>query len=410
MVALDQPVRRSHHALNAAGSLLVPLSSLLVAPLLTRSLGPAGQGDFSTSQSIIVVAASILGLGTSDSLAVYGNYWLRRFRFGAWMAVVVAAFVLASVAALAFVQAGFLQPDLSWSLGFGAVVFAAALVQRGEVLNRNMILALSVEKWITALSRLVLTAGLFFTDLLNLQTAVLTLVVPQMLGFLYLCAACVRVPREVSVATTRAMRQVTLRPLRTLNWAVLGGLGGVLLVNLDPIVLRPLIGAEQLGYYAIGMLVAELFTVAAKPFRDAAMAGGSGLRKATEFSAVIRWCALVMTAGVIVCAGSLWFLIPLVFGEEFHGAVLPAVILAVGGWAKGMGFLVNGILVKTGHARIRAYATLTAVLFSVGGMIVLSPMGAVGAAIAGSVAYVVMLAPGVVFLRARGRKSGGEFG
>ncbi|MFF1831733.1 lipopolysaccharide biosynthesis protein [Paenarthrobacter sp. NPDC058040] len=406
MVAVDVPVRRRHHALNALGSVLVPLSSLLVAPLLTRSLGPAGQGDFSTSQSIIVVAASILGLGTSDSLAVYGNYWLQRFRLGAWMVVLAVAFLLAAVAGFVFVQAGYLHPDSSWLLGLGAVMFAAALVQRGDALNRSMILAISVEKWITAISRLCLTAGFFFTDLLNLQTAVLTLVIPQALGYLYLLCASSRVPRELSVPTTRVMRQVSLRPLRTLNWAVLGGLGGVLLVNLDPIVLRPLIGAEQLGYYAIGMLVAELFTVAAKPFRDAAMAGGNGLRKAGEFTGVIKWCALTMTAGVIVCAGGLWVLIPLVFGEEFRGAVLPALILALGGWAKGLGFLVNGILVKTGHARMRAYATLTAVLFSVGGMVLLSPFGAVGAAIAGSVAYVVMLAPGVIFLRAGRMKSG----
>ena len=408
MVALAPTVKRRHHALNAVGSVLVPLSSLLVAPLLTRSLGPAGQGDFSTSQSIIVVAASILGLGASDSLAVYGNYWLRKFRLGVWAAVIAVAFLVALAAAMIFVQAGYLNPNLGLYLGAGAVVFALALVQRGEALNRNMILGISIEKWITALSRLALTAGLFFTGLLNLQAAVLTLVVPQMLGFVYLFVAALRVPRLDIAATTRSMRQVTLRPLRTFNWAVLGGLGGVLLVNLDPIVLRPLIGAEQLGYYAIGMLVAELFTVAAKPFRDAAMAGGHGLRKAAEFGKVIKWCALVMTAGVLVCSGTLWFLIPVVFGNEFQGAVVPAVILALGGWAKGLGFLVNGILVKTGHARIRAYATLMAVLFSVGGMVLLAPFGAVGAAIAGSVAYVVMLAPGVVFLRAGLTKSSGD--
>lgn len=169
-----------------------------------------------------------------------------------------------------------------------------------------------------------------------------------------------------------------------------------------------MIGAEQLGYYAVGMLVAELFTVAAKPFRDAAMAGGTELRKAAEFGKVLKWCALVMTAGVLVCSGSLWFLVPVVFGNEFQGAVLPAVILSIGGWAKGLGFLVNGILVKTGHARIRAYATLMAVLFSVGGMVLLSPFGAVGAAIAGSVAYVVMLGPAVIFLRAALKKPGGD--
>lgn len=408
MVALAPSVKRRHHALNALGSVLVPLSSLLVLPLLTRSLGPSGQGDFSTSQSIIVVSASVLGLGASDSLAVYGSYWLQKFRLGVWASVPAAALLIASIAALAFVQSGFLHPGLAAHLAIGAVVFALALVQRGEALNRNMILAISVEKWITSLSRLALTAALFSAGLLDLQAAVLTLVIPQLLGFLYLATASSRFPRQAVQASTRSMRQVALRPLRTFNWAVLGGLGGVLLVNLDPIVLRPLIGAEQLGYYAVGMLVAELFTVAAKPFRDAAMAGGTELRKAAEFGKVLKWCALVMTAGVLVCSGSLWFLVPVVFGNEFQGAVLPAVILSIGGWAKGLGFLVNGILVKTGHARIRAYATLMAVLFSVGGMVLLSPFGAVGAAIAGSVAYVVMLGPAVIFLRAALKKPGGD--
>jgi len=405
MVAVAQTVTRRHHALNAVGSILIPMSSLLVAPLLTRSLGPAGQGDFSTSQSVIVVSASLLGLGASDSLAVYSNYWSRKFRWGIWAAAVVVALLMALGAAGSFAHAGLLHDELVLPLAAGAVIFALALVQRGEVLNRNMILETSVEKWITALTRLAMTAGLFVTGHLNLQTAVLSLVLPQVFGFLYLSLATVRIPRQTAEITTRVMRRVTDRPLKTAAWAVLGGLGGVLLVNLDPIVLRPLIGAEQLGYYAIAMLIAELFTVAAKPFRDAALAGSSGLRKIHEFTTIIKWCALVMTAGLLVCVGTLWFLIPFVFGHAFQGAVLPSMILAVGGWAKGLGFLVNGILVRTGHARMRAYATLTAVAFSVGGMILLSPWGACGAAVAGAFAYVVMLAPGVIFLRGRQRIS-----
>ncbi|MFJ6453382.1 lipopolysaccharide biosynthesis protein [Paenarthrobacter sp. NPDC091669] len=393
-------IKRGHHVMNALGSVLVPLSSLLVAPLLTRSLGPSGQGDFATSQSIIVVAASILGLGASDSLAVYGNYWLRKFRLGVWAAVILGAFVMAFCAALAFTQAGFLRADLLLVLGSGAVIFAAALLQRGMALNRNMILAISVEKWVTALSRLMLTAGLFLTGHLTLQNAVVTLVLPQLLGLLYLFFAAAGKRGTGPSEPARTMRRATIRPMKTLNWAVVGGLGGVLLVNLDPMVLRPLIGAEQLGYYAIALLVAELFTVAAKPFRDAAMAGSNGLRKPAEFAAIIKWCSLVMTAGVLVCVGTLWFIIPWVFGEEFQGAVVPAVILALGGWAKGLGFLVNGILVKTGHARIRAFATLTAVCFSVVGMVLSSPWGAVGAAIAGTVAYAVMLVPGLAYLSA----------
>ncbi|WP_263422068.1 hypothetical protein [Arthrobacter sp. StoSoilB20] len=370
-----------------------------MAPLLTRSLGPSGQGDFATSQSIIVVAASILGLGASDSLAVYGNYWLRRFRLGVWVAVILGAFAMAFCAALAFAQAGFLHSELLWVLGTGAVIFAAAVLQRGMALNRNMILAISIEKWVTALSRLMLTAGLFISGHLTLKNAVVTLILPQVLGLLYLSFAAVSVRRAGSFEPARTMRRATIRPLKTLNWAVIGGLGGVLLVNLDPIVLRPLIGAEQLGYYAIALLVAELFTVAAKPFRDAAMAGSNGLRKPAEFVTVVKWCSLVMTAGVLLCIGTLWFIIPWVFGQEFQGAVVPAAILALGGWAKGLGFLVNGILVKTGHARIRAFATLTAVCFSVVGMVLLSPWGAVGAAVAGTVAYAVMLVPGLAFLR-----------
>ncbi|MBO9704836.1 MAG: lipopolysaccharide biosynthesis protein [Arthrobacter sp.] len=383
------------------GSILIPLSSLLVAPLLTRSLGPVGQGNFSTSQSVIVVAASLLGLGASDSLAVYSNYWRRTFRWSVWGAAVLVALVVSLGGAMAFAQASLLPWDLILPLTGGAVIFALALIQRGEVLNRNMILETSVEKWITSLLRLALTAGFFVTGRLDLQAAVLSLVLPQFVGYIYLSFAVLRVPRQPGMVSTRIMRRVTDRPLRTATWAVLGGLGGVLLVNLDPIVLRPLIGAEQLGYYAIAMLIAELFTVAAKPFRDAALAGSSGVRKAGEFTSIIKWCALVMTAGLVICGCTLWFLIPFVFGHAFEGAVLPALILAFGGWAKGLGFLVNGILVRTGHARMRAYATLTAVAFSVGGMILLSPWGAVGAAVAGAFAYLVMLTPGVIFLRAR---------
>ncbi|MFP3822161.1 hypothetical protein SB658_26055, partial [Bacillus sp. SIMBA_008] len=60
--------------------------------------------------------------------------------------------------------------------------------------------------------------------------------------------------------------------IRSLAWMIGGGTASVILVNVDQAILLPFIGPTELGYYSIAVTIAEVYTAAAKPFRDAAMA------------------------------------------------------------------------------------------------------------------------------------------
>lgn len=381
---------RSHHAINAVGSLLIPLSSLAVTPLLARALGAAGQGQFTTAQSLVVVCSSLLGLGASDAIAVYWTRWSKSFQRGVLGVSIVVPTMMALILALFYSWRGLLPSSLVIVLTFGATFFSVALLLRGRALAAGSVNLVGVEKVITSTSRMLITSGLFLSGNLSLVMAVSALVLPQLLGATYLLAM-VKTRNAQSVDYPNGLQLTHSEATRLLAWSLLGGLGGVLLVNLDPLVLLPLIGKEQLGLYALALLVAETFTVAARPFRDSAMVKVGVNLTFSDFKQEMRYCAGLMLFGLVLAIALMKPVIPWIFGVEFRDAVVPCLIMSIGGAAKGFGFLVNGILIKMDCAKIRANSTLIAVIVSVGGMFLLSDYGALGAAVAATVAYFAML-------------------
>src|SRR5690606_27367507 len=110
----------------------------------------------------------------------------------------------------------------------------------------------------------------------------------------------------------------------------------VILVNVDQAILLPFIGPTELGYYSIAVTIAEVYTAAAKPFRDAAMA--------TESIASIRktiwFCILSLSGMSVIAAAVMWFGVPLIFGQDYAPAIAACYIMTIGGVAKGAGFLI----------------------------------------------------------------------
>jgi O-antigen/teichoic acid export membrane protein len=177
------------------------------------------------------------------------------------------------------------------------------------------------------------------------------------------------------------------------RYGLRGQVGGMLsLINLrlDVVILGALVGPGTLGVYAVASKYAELLrlpglavTYVLYPrlaVRDRAAAG-------RDVAALMpRAFVLTVLAAIPLAAGVP--LLPLVYGPEFAGAMLPAYILLFGLIGEGVAGLVSAYLYGVGRPGANSIALGVSVVVTVGLDLALIPhYHAVGAAVASAAAY-----------------------
>jgi O-antigen/teichoic acid export membrane protein len=177
------------------------------------------------------------------------------------------------------------------------------------------------------------------------------------------------------------------------RYGLRGQVGGMLsLINLrlDVVILGALVGPGTLGVYAVASKYAELLrlpglavTYVLYPrlaVRDRAAAG-------RDVAALMpRAFVLTVLAAIPLAAGVP--LLPLVYGAEFAGAMLPAYILLFGLIGEGVAGLVSAYLYGVGRPGANSIALSVSVVVTVGLDLALIPhYHAVGAAVASAAAY-----------------------
>lgn len=177
------------------------------------------------------------------------------------------------------------------------------------------------------------------------------------------------------------------------RYGLRGQVGGMLsLINLrlDVVILGALVGPATLGVYAVASKYAELLRLPGLAVtyvlyprlaeRDRAAAG-------RDVAALMpRAFVLTVLAAIPLAAGVP--LLPLVYGPEFAGAMLPAYILLFGLIGEGVAGLVSAYLYGVGRPGANSIALGVSVVVTVGLDLALIPhYHAVGAAIASAAAY-----------------------
>ncbi len=189
------------------------------------------------------------------------------------------------------------------------------------------------------------------------------------------------------------------RPSRALGREIVaygarGQLGGLLsLVNLrlDVAILGALAGPAVLGVYAIASKYAELLRLpglAATYVLYPAFAG-RGERDARQRTRGLLAPALwVNVAGAVPLLLAAGLVLPLVYGADFAGAVVPSWILLAGLLGESVAGLVTAYFYGVGRPGLNSLAIGAGVAVTVVGDLLLIPsFGAVGAALASAAAY-----------------------
>ena len=164
--------------------------------------------------------------------------------------------------------------------------------------------------------------------------------------------------------------------------------------RLDQVLLLPVMGSFQLGLYSVAATISTMpimlgHALGATYFNSLARAPEE-LKKSIKITAINSTLALSLGFSLFLALFSP-LAITLLFGAEFRGAILVTFISLIGSIALTPAFVCSMLLVADGRGGLMTIGHLISVISAVIGIFIFATtMGAVGAAIASTVSYILL--------------------
>jgi O-antigen/teichoic acid export membrane protein len=183
------------------------------------------------------------------------------------------------------------------------------------------------------------------------------------------------------VPVTRTLSSYGLR-----SWGI--GIAGTANARLDQVLLLPVAGAAQLGYYAVAVSLAELTTPITGAISQVLFPEAAARRSWKSVSKAARCTMLVVVTIAVGGIATAPFLVPLLFGNEFSKAVPMAQILFVAGVPLALRLVMGSGLLAAGRPWASSTSQVLALCVTAPGLILLVPrFGGIGAACTSLAAY-----------------------
>lgn len=367
--------------------------------LLARTVGPTVRGEYAAIMAWFGIVLIVGGMGQPAAVCFY----VSRDPMRAREYVATSRVMMLATGTVALIGGMLLAPVLSrgdpevadgYRIAFGASIAAFVGASYGYSLQ-----ARDLRRWnLIRVSQPVLSivgmATLWPLHLLTLRNALLVLAGTMLLQLMWAYRSC----RQTGLAPGRPHRSLA-RPLSTYGIAQIAAQTPAALNGyLDQLVLSQIVPSADLGRYAIAVSLTCL------PIPLVSAIGNVGFPKlaaqvvATAATRRLQMIAILASAGL--AAGMLvpfalvaYWVVPLVFGEAYRGAVPLVWILTPGAIFLACGQVVGDLLRGRNHPSIVAWAEGLAAVFTVALLIALLPVvGVAGAAIASTVSYGVAVA------------------
>ena len=380
---------------NVAATAAGGLGGIIIA----RAVGPTVRGEYAAVTAWMGVLLIVGGMGQPAALVYYVAREPLRAReyvaasrammLATGMVTLVAGFLLAPVLAhrLPTVTVGY-------RIAFGALIVAfvggsfTASLQARDLHRWNVVRATQ------PVFSLIGIAVLWQLGRLTLDAALLVIAASALLQLVWAYGYS----RRTGLAPGHA-RVALVRPLLAYGATQIATLApGTLNAQLDQLVLSQTVPPADLGRYAIAVsisllpmpLVTAIGNVAFP--RLAAQREMSGGSRALQRLSVLAGAGLATIIIVPTAAVSYW-LVPLVFGAAYRGAVPLLWILTPGSIFLACGQVTGDLLRGRRQLKVVALAEGIAAIFTVALLLALLPLvGVYGAAIASTVSYGVALA------------------
>lgn len=370
----------------ATVNLLGPLTAILISPLLARAMGPEGRGQYAALTTTVLVVGLVGTLGFQDGFSYMVAQRALSTRLAVSMAfrwlVPLAVISSTSCVVLAYTLFGTADTTKRW------LVLMAPIAIAQVAYNLYLGLATGAAD-AKGLNRVKVAATLTRAIPTLLLCLLLPMTAPLAAGLLLLAP----VPGTIWLA--RRLRKYDPEdradeaPHRELFRCSLscwpGVLASVSSARLDQLIGLPLIGAHQLGLYAVAVSLAEIPMVIGVAARSVLL-GMRGDAKDAQLK-VVRVTVNLVGLGSVLASVASWFLIPTVFGHDFAMAVLPTVTLLGATVVYTFSVCVTAILISLGEVRAQSRALVFGSVVGMASLVGLRSFGAEGAAIASLAGY-----------------------
>lgn len=379
---------------NVGATFAAGLGGIIIA----RAVGPAGRGEYAAVTAWFGVAVMVGGMGQPAALCFY----VARDPLRAREYVATSRAMMLTTGVLALTACMLVAPLLARSnaavasgyrIAFGAVIIAVVGASYTYALQARDISRWNVSRTVQPLLSLIAIFILWRLRLLTLDLALLVLGATMLtqLGWAYWsCRRAALVPGHA--------RSDLVRPLAAYGAAQIAALTpGFLNQQLDQLVLSQTVPSADLGRYAIAVSLTLLPLSAVSAIGYVAfprLASESALTATThrlQRSAILGSSGLAVAMLVPLAVTAPW-LVPLVFGAPYRGAVPLIWILTPGSVFLTSAQVIGSLLQGRGHPNVVAWAQGLAALFTIALLFVLLPfVGVYAAAIASTVSYGVMV-------------------
>jgi glycosyltransferase involved in cell wall biosynthesis/O-antigen/teichoic acid export membrane protein len=376
-------------AKSAIANLAIPLAAFATAPILARQLGVQGRGELAAVTAPFLLVTIIAMLGLPDAVTYLVSRRDISHRAGVWTAgiMLTASGIVSTVILIAlapWLSGG--DPRLQQLMVVAALAVTPTIILgalRGGAGGIQAWNRVNLEKYATALLRIIAIFAAALLGVLSVESASLITVLAPILGF----------AAYFGLTSTNAGRLAAGRPGEMLRYGSrvwIGSMSGIILNKLDQVLMVPLAGALQLGLYAAASAVADAALLANNAVRDVAFSTETREATGDRLTAAARRSFLVsiLVAGTICATAWLWF--PWLFGQDFAAGVGPVVILAIASALGVPGSIAGAGLSARGRPGIRSMALVIAAAINFVLLLILVPhTGAYGAAWATLVGNVI---------------------
>ena len=389
----------SHETVLLIGaSYAAPALAVLTGPLVARSLGTVGRGQFALVAVWSEVGTNLFRLGLPDAAA-----FLRRSPAhprNIWVAVrSIAGYATPAAMIMGLFACWAAVGDVGLALAVATGVLVAwsplvdtlAGVRLRFLVSDGRLRELRLNALIQPMVTASMTTAFGIFGLLSVNTAVLSLVAGFLLSHGYSYYVTSEMIRAEAPCLSARERISLLK--RTMSYGartVPGSLAEMVNLRLDQLILPALMGVGELGVYAVAISVSSLiprlgFALAQSEYSAIAEAGENMCTRASQ--AVRRALgASVMLA--VLCAAAVPALLPALYGSAFRSATAPCLILILGGVATGSNLVAANVGNLMGRPGISAISQLVGLVVTTSLIVALvSSCGLIGAASVSCLAY-----------------------
>ncbi|HZQ57289.1 MAG TPA: oligosaccharide flippase family protein [Acidimicrobiales bacterium] len=372
-------------AVNAFAGLGVYALSAITGPLLARSLGPVGRGDYAA----VVVPTEMVGWLLAFGMPLAAVYYARdhddrSLVMGSW-AVAMGVGGLLAVITWEFIPSylhGHAHLTVPWFRAFllMAIPFAPVYTAASLLMARGKVVAFNVLRQLSLVLNTVFLVALAVAGRLTLTNALASALAGDAIAYV---ATMWYVRAWPGPGFSRA---VTRMQVRYAARVAPGSLSNLLVARLDQFVLVGAVSSRNLAMYAVAVTGAGVSSPVSAGIAQALLPhlrtidGRSD--RAAHSARAIKWTFLASSciAGCLALGAPIG--IPLLFGRSFAGAVPLLWVLLPGQVANDVASVLASRLQADGRPGAASQGLLVAVIVTVIGLaIAVRPFGTGGAAV-----------------------------